>query len=333
MPMRTSGSPQSSDADDERRGESRQSSEREGRDRPDEGSDAEGGVQESDAGVADVEQLDGHDDEQDRVRAGDERLRREERRGGCAAGQSPATVRKPANASERKCARSPPLRRALPLRGSARRPRTRASTGRRSTPSRRRRSPCSPAARSRPARAGPTNRPMLSSVLTTAFAAVSSPGVLASDGRQRGQGGAERRRDDHGRPRRSRRPSLPAASSEDAARLPRDEAGADQVRDDHHALARVAIGERRGERRDQRGRDRADHDEHTDGLRAALRCTRRPRLRRGTPSDRGPTSAHAELDPPEVRVPEDVFERRRRVAAAAASIPPRRGASHALLHD
>ncbi len=38
------------------------------------------------------------------------------------------------------------------------------------------------AASKRPARAGPTKRPMLSSVLTTALAAVSSPGVRASEG-------------------------------------------------------------------------------------------------------------------------------------------------------
>ncbi len=63
------------DAEHERRSEARQASEREGRERPDQRSDAEGGVEEPDTGLADVEELEGHDDEQHRVRACDERLR------------------------------------------------------------------------------------------------------------------------------------------------------------------------------------------------------------------------------------------------------------------
>ena len=43
-------------------------------------------------------------------------------------------------------------------------------------------SPALATASKRPARAGPAKRPTLSSVLTTALAAVSSPGVRASEG-------------------------------------------------------------------------------------------------------------------------------------------------------
>ena len=58
------------------RGESR---ERESGKRTDQGADAEGRIQESDPGLADVQQVEGHDDEQDRVRPGDEVAGREQR--------------------------------------------------------------------------------------------------------------------------------------------------------------------------------------------------------------------------------------------------------------
>ena len=119
------------------------------------------------------------------------------------------------------------------------------------------------ASRSRP-RAGPTQKPRLSIVLELTFAAVSSSGVLASDGQQRGLRGLEGGVDhgDRARPaRRRRRSGRQSARRRTSSRA----RGAQQVGGEHHRHARVAVAENRGERGDDRGRQPADQRDQADG--------------------------------------------------------------------
>ena len=95
--------------------------------------------------------------------------------------RSPATVRKPANASDEEVRALDALAGAPPPPEPSRR--LMKNVDRRNVDAVVKNTTSVLAAASRsPASAGPTKRPMLSSVLTTAFAAVSSPGVRATDG-------------------------------------------------------------------------------------------------------------------------------------------------------
>ena len=107
---------------------------------------------------------------------------------------------------------------------------------------------------------------------------------------QRGERGSERRADDHGDGgdrvdhlcRRSSTMTSPAPATRPAR----------MIRDDHHGLARIAIGERR-----VKGATTAAGivrmTTRTPTASAPPCDTRTPRLRRDTPSDRGPRDAQA----------------------------------------
>ena len=245
-----------------------------------------------------------HHDEKDRVGACDECLCREQAKEDAQATARRATVRKPANASERKWRAAAPLRRSLrrfrkcqAAEGRARRQDEVAAL------SRRRRPPWSPppgADRPGPARridrcsracyycvrrrqlagrAGERRR-----AARPARAGTACPTIMAT-------------------PRRSRTTTSAGRSSE-TTQTPRsgDEAGTDEVGDDHHGLPRVAVGERGGERArpTAAGIVRMTTSD-TDCRGAAWRRTRR----RATATQIGPVTEHrerpGELDPPQVR--------------------------------
>ena len=180
-PISASGSPNRASPIAKSRASRPPRREEQGDEPADEPTDAHRGVEQPDAGLVELEQLERGDDDEHVERAGDERLRRveaNERSEGRL-----ARDRRDPGAGARARPRAAIASTARAAARSARSPMTRNADQRKLAPFAAKTTSGLETARSRPPSAGPRNVPTLSSVLDATFAAVSSDGERTSAGR------------------------------------------------------------------------------------------------------------------------------------------------------